>query len=122
MNGIRVVGLSKTYCKYPFGIRSKGDKKAIDEIFFEIRENELISLLGHNGAGKSTLIGVLTGLLAPTEGTAIISGYDIRSNMDKIRKMMGVCPQFDILWDELTVKEHLEMFSRIKGINPKHID
>ena len=68
------------------------------------------------------MIGVLTGLLAPTEGTAIISGYDIRANMDKIRKMMGVCPQFDILWDELTVKEHLEMFSRIKGINPKYID
>ncbi|EAR96275.2 transporter family ABC domain protein (macronuclear) [Tetrahymena thermophila SB210] len=122
VDGIRIQGISKTYYKYPFGIKSKHDKTAISDIFFEIRENELVSLLGHNGAGKSTLIGVLTGLLAPTQGTAIIRGYDIRTNMGQIRQMMGVCPQFDILWDELTAYEHLEMYCKIKNVPSKYIN
>lgn len=77
-------------------------------------------MLGHNGAGKSTLIGVLTGLLVPSEGAANICGYDIRSDMSEIRSLIGVCPQFDILWDEMTAFEHLQMYSRIKLI-PEHL-
>jgi len=65
--------------------------------------------------GKTTLIGVLTGLLNPNSGTAEICNYNIEDQMDQIRLIMGVCPQFDILWDELTAEEHLYMFSKLKS-------
>ena len=58
---------------------------------------------------------MLTGLSKPSSGTAEIYNYDIADDMDSIRKFMGVCPQFDILWDELTAKEHLHMFAKLKG-------
>lgn len=61
------------------------------------------------------MIGVLTGLLNPSEGTATINGLDIRYHIDEIRGMIGVCPQFDILWDELTAEEHLFMFAKLKS-------
>ena len=68
-----------------------------------------------NLKGKTTLIGVLTGLTTPTEGTAIINGYDVTEEIDKVRESIGVCPQFDILWDELTAEEHLYMFAKLKS-------
>lgn len=61
------------------------------------------------------MIGVLTGLLKPTSGTAEMYNYDIGEDMDSIRQIMGVCPQFDILWEELTATEHLKMFAKLKG-------
>jgi ATP-binding cassette subfamily A (ABC1) protein 3 len=79
-------------------------------------ENQILSLLGHNGAGKSTTISMLVGLLPPTSGDALILGNSIITNMDEIRKELGVCPQHDILFPELTVREHLEMFAVLKGV------
>lgn len=54
------------------------------------------------GAGKTTTINILTGLFSPTSGNAKIFGYTITEEIDKIQKIMGVCPQYDILWNELT--------------------
>lgn len=67
--------------------------------------------MGHNGAGKTTTISMLTGLLDITSGNAVAYGCDIESQIDEIRSFMGVCPQHDILFDNMTVKEHLEMFA-----------
>ena len=64
------MGLSKTYKKYPFDIRSDEDVAALKNIYFELEEGELLALLGHNGAGKTTLIGVLTGMLEASAGNA----------------------------------------------------
>ncbi len=61
------------------------------------------------------MIGVLTGLMKPTSGTAEMYNYDISEDMDSIRQFMGICPQFDILWDELTAQEHLQLFAKLKG-------
>lgn len=61
------------------------------------------------------MIGVLTGVLNPTSGSAEICDYSIIDEMESIRKIMGVCPQFDILWDDLTAEEHLYMFSKLKS-------
>lgn len=69
-----------------------------------------MSILGRNGAGKSTMINVLTGILELDSGSAKINGMNIETHMQHLRKNMGVCPQFDILWDELTAYEHLRMF------------
>ena len=72
--------------------------------------------VGHNGAGKSTTINMLTGTLPPTSGEATILGRSVRTDMDWISARMGVCPQHDVLWDQLTGREHLELFATIKGV------
>ena len=65
---------------------------------------------------------MLTGLMPPTSGDATVFGHSITHAMDCIRPLMGVCPQHDVLWDQLTGKEHLELFSRIKGIPEEEIE
>lgn len=55
------------------------------------------------------------GMLQPTSGTAYIGGHDIRTNMSAIRESLGICPQFDILWPDITVAEHLQLYAVIKG-------
>ena len=89
-----------------------GKIKAVSDFNLSIAENEVISLLGHNGAGKTTTISMLTGLLKPTEGDAFIYGHSLVDDIDYVRKNMGLCQQFDVLFDELTVDEHLWFFGR----------
>ena len=108
----------------------------MDGLSLNMYEGQITALLGHNGAGKTTTISILTGIITiiavwdvvvppslspsvsglytPTSGTAIINGYDIRSNMDQIRHSLGICPQHNILFDRLTVREHLKFFARLK--------
>lgn len=74
------------------------------------------ALLGHNGAGKTTTINCLTGAMAPDSGYAIIAGKDTRTQMDQIRQDIGICLQHDCLFPQLTVREHIQFFSRLKGI------
>lgn len=90
-------------------------KKAVDNLSLNMYLNQIFVLLGHNGAGKTSTISILTGLLNYTSGKANIFGKDISTDMESIRQLMGVCPQHDILFDNLTVKEHLELFSTFKG-------
>ncbi|KAL6751513.1 hypothetical protein V8C86DRAFT_2775895 [Haematococcus lacustris] len=87
--------------------------------WFGIEQDQLFCLLGPNGAGKTTTINCLTGVLPPNFGEALIYGQSIRSTggINKIRSLMGVCPQFDVLWPELTGREHLMLYGRIKGVN-----
>merc|ERR1712226_475819 len=77
---------------------------------------QITALLGHNGAGKTTTIGMLTGALAPTSGTAIVAGKDVKSQLSEIREDIGICLQHDCLFPLLTVKEHIQFFSRVKGL------
>ena len=121
-DGLRVIGLKKTYYKKSFGRKSAGDVHAVRGIYLEVPDRELLCLLGHNGAGKSTLFSMLTGVAQPTEGSAKIFGFDIQTQIDEIRLIMGVVPQFDILWGELTAAEHMTMFSLIKGVDPVDIE
>lgn len=76
---------------------------------------EIESYAGANGAGKTTTISILTGMLSPSSGNAFIYGRSILGGMKSIRQNLGVCPQFDILWPDITVREHLELYSAIKG-------
>jgi len=78
-------------------------------------------LLGHNGAGKTTTISMLTGLLPPTSGDAIV--YDsldrpmsVNKDLHLVRKSLGICPQHDVLYPDLTVQEHLVLFAIVKGV------
>lgn len=67
--------------------------------------------------GKTTTMSMLTGMMVPTSGSAIINGHDIRHDINGVRASLGLCPQHNILFDELTVKEHIEFFSQLKGLN-----
>ncbi|KAL2535052.1 ABC transporter A family member 1 [Abeliophyllum distichum] len=95
---------------------------AVNSLQLTLYENQILALLGHNGAGKSTTISMLVGLLPPTSGDALVFGKNISTDMDEIRKSLGVCPQYDILFPELTVKEHLEIFANIKGVNQDYLE
>ena len=111
--GISIRNLTKIYSRLFFG--SKGArKKAVDNLNLEIYQGQITALLGHNGAGKTTTMSILTGLFTPTGGTAIINGNNILTDMDLIRDSLGICPQHNILFGRLTVREHLTFFIRLK--------
>uniref|UniRef100_A0A8C6Y8P9 ATP-binding cassette sub-family A member 2 n=1 Tax=Naja naja TaxID=35670 RepID=A0A8C6Y8P9_NAJNA len=100
----------------------KTDQKvALNKLSLNLYENQVVSFLGHNGAGKTTTMSILTGLFPPTSGSATIYGYDIRTEMDQIRKNLGMCPQHNVLFDKLTVEEHLWFYSQLKGMAKEEI-
>lgn len=105
--GVIVKNLKKMY----------GGKAAVKGITFNMFDGQITVLLGHNGAGKTTTFSMMTGMIPPTSGTAIIDGYDIRTNLQKARSSIGLCPQHNILFDELTVREHLIFFATLKGLS-----
>ena len=80
-------------------------------------EGHITALLGHNGAGKSTTVSMLTGLVQFTSGDILVRGVSISADLEKVRRQLGVCPQHDILFPELTVREHLLLFGGIKGLS-----
>ena len=72
---------------------------ALKDINFEVNQGEIVGLVGRNGAGKSTLINILIGALGKSSGDVRIDGKNIDDEIISIRKVIGVCPQFDILWE-----------------------
>lgn len=101
------------------GLRKEfGPKVAVDNNYLKLYEGDIFALLGHNGAGKTTTINMLTGLFMPTRGEVKFHGTDLFRDMGKVRSTLGVCPQLDVLFDDLTVREHLEMFWTYK--NPEN--
>ncbi|EFA79500.1 ABC transporter A family protein [Heterostelium album PN500] len=98
-----------------------GLRVAVDELSLDMYSDQIHAFLGHNGAGKSTTIGMLTGLLPPTSGDAWVQGYSINSQMNNVRRTLGVCPQHDIIWKELTVLEHLKIYAALKGLSGKQV-
>lgn len=125
---VQVQGIVKTYPgTFKFGCccncKRTAPYHAVKGLWVNFTKNQLFCLLGPNGAGKTTAISCLTGITPVTDGDALIYGNSVRSSsgMSNIRKIIGVCPQFDILWDALSGQEHLELFSRIKGLSPDSI-
>ncbi|GIY08391.1 phospholipid-transporting ATPase ABCA1 [Caerostris darwini] len=104
--GVSIHHLTKVY---------SNKKLAVDDLSLNFYEGQITSFLGHNGAGKTTTISILTGMFPATSGTAKIYGHDIRSDMDMIRRSLGTCPQHNVLFDDLTVMEHLWFYARLKG-------
>ncbi|XP_055935809.1 phospholipid-transporting ATPase ABCA1-like [Argiope bruennichi] len=91
-------------------------KLAVKDVSLNIYQGQITALLGHNGAGKTTTINILTGLYTPTSGTASINGFDILKDTAEARGGFGVCPQHNVLYDTLTVEEHLRMYAAMKGV------
>ena len=134
--GISIEQLSKVY-------KSSDGTAAVDSLSLNMYEGQITALLGHNGAGKTTTISMLTGALfttliqsssrrlnrdiifkgfvEPTKGSAVVAGFDTRSDMARIRRTLGYCPQHDVLFDTLTVAEHLYLFAKVHTILLLHV-
>jgi ABC-2 type transport system ATP-binding protein len=95
---------------------------AVDGLILDIKKGELFSLLGPNGAGKSTTINILSGLLEPSNGTALIGGFDVTKNLDKIKSLIGLCPQKASVFNFLTGKENIELFGNLHSISKKELE
>lgn len=97
---------------------------AVDGVDLTMYEGQIFVLLGHNGAGKTTTASMITGLLPPTSGSISVYGRNVPEDLDDVRYDigMGVCPQHDVLYHDLTVEEHLKFFAGIKGVPSKDIN
>jgi len=111
-NSIKVINLKKSY----------GKKEAVKNINFEIKENEIIGLLGPNGSGKTTTIGMILGLLKPTSGEVLINGLKIENNPIEILKKINFISPYIELPKKLTVKQNLIVYGKlysVKNLNKK---
>ncbi|XP_069042006.1 phospholipid-transporting ATPase ABCA1 isoform X2 [Lepisosteus oculatus] len=111
--GVSIQDLVKVY--------SSGAKLAVNHLNLNFYQGQITSFLGHNGAGKTTTMSILTGLFPPTAGTVYIQGKDIRTEMDSIRRTLGMCPQHNVLFDILTVEEHVWFYGRLKGMSEEEV-
>lgn len=100
---ISVAGITKIY----------GTQKAVDNISFDLKKGEIVGFLGPNGAGKSTTMKMITGYLPPTDGTAVICGFDIQQQPMEVRKRVGYLPEANPLYFDMYVREYLEFSARI---------
>jgi ABC-2 type transport system ATP-binding protein len=96
--------------------RKFGDFTAVDSISLEVAKGTICAVLGPNGAGKSTTVSMLTGLLAPSSGEAIVCGLDVSLDPVGVKRKIGVLPEDLGLFDDLTVEEHLELTGDIYGL------
>jgi ABC-2 type transport system ATP-binding protein len=88
-----------------------GSLTAVDKLSLEIGAGEIFGFIGPNGAGKSTTMKILACLLSPDEGKAMVGGYDVRTQGDQIRRILGYMPDFLGVYDDLTVDEYLQFFA-----------
>lgn len=91
------------------------ERTAVDRLSFSIEQGELFSLLGQNGAGKTTTIRMLSGLLRPTAGDALLMGKSIVTDPEAVRRIINVSPQETAVAPKLTVRENLELIARLYG-------
>ncbi|PRP83974.1 ABC transporter A family protein [Planoprotostelium fungivorum] len=110
-SSLKIQGLSKKFTS----AANMNPEPALRDLFLAGDSGSVIALLGHNGAGKSTTINILTGKLSATSGDATMFGSSIHHDMSSIQRSIGICPQSDILWADLTAREHVRVMSLIKG-------
>ncbi|EQC39078.1 hypothetical protein SDRG_03286 [Saprolegnia diclina VS20] len=99
-----------------------GKKIAVKGVDLVMYKDQITCLLGHNGAGKTTLISILTGMIPTTEGDAFFNGHRLTTQMSEIRKSLGMCPQHDVLYPDLTVREHLVFYGSVKGYTGRDLN
>ena len=103
---IEVQNLTKRY----------GPFTAVDDVSFRAERGEILGFLGPNGAGKTTTMRVLTGYMPPTEGRAVVAGYDVLDKPIEAKRRTGYLPETPPLYPDMTVREYLAFCARIKGV------
>ncbi|MBI1939665.1 MAG: ABC transporter ATP-binding protein [Ignavibacteriales bacterium] len=109
MKSIEVNNLSKHFGKFT----------AVDNVSFSVKKGEVFGFLGANGAGKSTTIRMLCGLLEPTNGDALVGGFSVVTEPDKVKQNIGYMSQRFSLYNDLTVEENIEFFGGVYGLEGK---
>jgi ABC-2 type transport system ATP-binding protein len=94
-----------------------GGFTAVDQISFKVKKGEVFGFLGANGAGKSTTIRMLCGLLEPTSGEALVGGFSVVKEADKIKQNIGYMSQHFSLYNDLSVEENIDFFGGVYGLN-----
>lgn len=109
------IGIQISHLKKCFG-----NTLAVNNLSLDIKKNQITVLLGHNGAGKTTTMSMITGMLNFTKGSIKVHNFDIKKQEKEVRKLMGLCPQHNLLFNDLTVYEHLLLIGGLKdGENVK---
>ncbi|HEB61607.1 MAG TPA: ABC transporter ATP-binding protein [Bacteroidetes bacterium] len=115
----------KSYGKYIVEVENLtkkfGDFVAVDNISFNVKKGEIFGFLGANGAGKTTAMKMLTGLLSPSSGKAIVAGWDVEKNPEKVKLNIGYMSQKFSLYDDLRVSENIRLYAGIYKIPRKEI-
>lgn len=106
-NAIAVKELTKSYA----------DLLAVDHVNFEVKCKEIFGLLGPNGAGKTTTIRMICGMLRPTFGTAIVSGFDVSQEPEEVKRVIGLVPDVSNLFPRLSARTNLEFMGKLYGLN-----
>jgi ABC-2 type transport system ATP-binding protein len=112
MYSIQVDNLTKKFGRFT----------AVDQISFKVKKGEVFGFLGANGAGKSTTIRMLCGLLEPTSGEALVGGFSVVKEADKIKQNIGYMSQHFSLYNDLSVEENIDFFGGVYGLNGSILD
>jgi ATP-binding cassette subfamily A (ABC1) protein 1 len=102
-------------------VYASSGKVAVRSLSFGLEVGDVFGFLGINGAGKTTTLQMLSGDVLPSAGTAFICGFDILREQEQVRRCLGYCPQWDALLENNTVREHLELYARIKGLPEEEV-
>lgn len=113
---VKVDSLCKT-----FKMKGFQYKNAVVDLTLAMDRGEVFGLLGPNGCGKTTSISMITGQLPPSQGQVFVGGFDVVNERVKAMEQLGIVPQFDVLYDELTVCEHLEIYAQMKGVHKSQV-
>lgn len=105
-NLIEIKGITKKF----------GEKTVVDDVSFSVGKGQIFGLLGPNGAGKTTLIRILSTLIQPTRGTAIINGNDILTSQSEVRKSIGVLPEDPCIYEKISVYENIRYFAALYDV------
>ena len=103
---ITVEGLTKRYAR----------NIAVDHISFQVEKGQIVGFLGPNGAGKTTTMRMLTCFMPPTDGTAIVAGFDVQENPMEVKRRIGYLPETPPVYPDMEVIEYLDFVARIKGL------
>lgn len=99
--------------------RRYGKNTAVDDVSFNIGNNEIVGLLGHNGAGKTTIMRMLSGYLEPTAGSIVIGGVDLSTGAHDIQKQLGYLPENLPVYPDMMVADYMDYAATLKGIARK---
>src|SRR5688572_14232616 len=102
--------------------RRFGHFLAVDDVSFTVRTGEIFGFLGSNGAGKSTTIRMLSGLLRPSSGTAIVGGIDVAADPEGVKRRIGYMSQRFSLYELLTVDQNIRFFGGVYGLPPSQLE
>ncbi|MDQ0176636.1 ABC transporter ATP-binding protein [Bacillus chungangensis] len=111
-NVITVENLNKSY----------QSKKAVDSISFTVKQGEILGFLGPNGAGKSTTLNILATVLSPDSGKVTILGHDLRKDVKRIKKSIGIVPQDLAIYEEISAEKNVRFFAGLYGIHGKQLE